>query len=92
MSSEIWTRPPGLPGVTRDITAHLRRSCSFCCLTGFLRAGRTLFQLTFLADDPAAVADLSGFERPGAAAGYLLRADIHLNDGVRPPAILPLMR
>ena len=40
----------------------------------FLAQAELYFNPRFLADDPAAVADLSGFrKRPGGAAGYLSR-------------------
>lgn len=50
------------------------------CLAGFARAD-LYFNPRFLADDPSAVADLSGFENGQEVPPGTYRVDIYLNDG-----------
>ncbi|CAH6168920.1 fimbrial biogenesis usher protein [Citrobacter sp. CK198] len=50
------------------------------CLAGFARAD-LYFNPRFLADDPSAVADLSGFENGQEVPPGAYRVDIYLNDG-----------
>lgn len=50
------------------------------CLAGFARAD-LYFNPRFLADDPSAVADLSGFENGQEVPSGTYRVDIYLNDG-----------
>ena len=51
------------------------------CLAGFARAD-LYFNPRFLADDPSAVADLSGFENGQEVPPGAYRVDIYLNDGL----------
>jgi outer membrane usher protein len=63
--------------------AYSRRSpLPFYLPQAFSAQAELYFNPRFLADDPAAVADLSGFEKGQEVPPGTYRVDIYLNDGI----------